>query len=65
MASVEVLAGSIRIAHDVGYVGTESLDPISPSRFFYANQMLYSRQVRQGTNGEPAPEIAISAGCAA
>lgn len=51
-------AGIIRIAHDVGYAGAESLDPISPSRFFYANQMLYSRLVRQGEGGLPSADIA-------
>jgi len=51
-------AGTFRLAHDVGYAGAESLDPISPSRFFYANQMLYSRLVRQDQNGMPSPDIA-------
>ena len=51
-------AGNFRLAHDVGYAGAESLDPISPNRFFYANQMLYSRLVRQDQNGQPSPDIA-------
>ncbi|WP_084783905.1 ABC transporter substrate-binding protein [Marinobacterium aestuarii] len=53
-------AGTLRIAHDVGYAGAESLDPISPSRFFDANQLLYSRLVRQGSDGEPSAEIATA-----
>ncbi len=60
LVSAQALAGTIRLAHDVGYAGAESLDPISPSRFFYANQMLYSRLVRQGANGEPSADIAKS-----
>ncbi len=51
-------AGTFRLAHDVGYAGAESLDPISPNRFFYANQMLYSRLVRQDENGQPSPDLA-------
>ncbi|MCV6588262.1 MAG: ABC transporter substrate-binding protein [Marinobacterium sp.] len=55
------LAGeTFRLAHDVGYAGAESLDPISPSRFFYANQFLYSRLVRQDQNGMPSPELATN-----
>lgn len=59
-ASVEALAGTVRVAHDAGYAGAESLDPISPTRFYYANQMLYSRLVRQDENGSPSAEIAKS-----
>lgn len=58
MTSGIAAAGTFRLAHDVGYAGAESLDPISPSRFFYANQMLYSRLVRQGIDGQPSPDIA-------
>lgn len=53
-----VEANTFRVAHDVGYAGAESLDPISPSRFYEANQMLYSRLVRQGADGQPSPDIA-------
>ncbi len=53
-------AGTFRLAHDVGYAGAESLDPISPSRFFYANQFLYSRLVRQDMEGQPSPELALN-----
>ncbi|UTW13662.1 ABC transporter substrate-binding protein [Marinobacterium rhizophilum] len=53
-------AGTLRIAHDVGYAGAESLDPISPSRFFDANQLLYSRLVRQGADGAPSAELATA-----
>lgn len=59
LVSGAAAAGTIRLAHDVGYSGAESLDPISPSRFFYANQMLYSRLVRQGQDGQPSPDLAI------
>ena len=58
LASTVATAGTIRLGHDVGYAGAESLDPISPSRFFEANQMLYSRLIRQGQDGQPSPELA-------
>ncbi len=58
LVSGAAAAGTIRLAHDVGYAGAESLDPISPNRFFYANQMLYSRLVRQGQDGQPSPDLA-------
>ncbi|MBR9827539.1 MAG: ABC transporter substrate-binding protein [Oceanospirillales bacterium] len=58
LASSVAAAGTIRLGHDVGYAGAESLDPISPSRFFEANQMLYSRMIRQGQDGQPSPELA-------
>ncbi len=53
-----VSAADFRVAHDGGYAGAESLDPISPTRFFYANQMLYSRLVRQDDQGVPSPDLA-------
>ena len=47
-------------ANDLSYGGKESLDPISPNRFYEVNDMIYSRLVRQDDNGEPAPELALS-----
>jgi peptide/nickel transport system substrate-binding protein len=58
LVSGATTAGTIRLAHDVGYAGAESLDPISPSRFFDANQMLYSRLIRQNQDGQPSPDLA-------
>lgn len=49
-----------RRANDLSYGGKESLDPISPNRFYEVNDMVYSRLVRQDDNGEPAPELATS-----
>jgi len=47
-------------ANDLSYGGKESLDPISPNRFYEVNDMIYSRLIRQDDNGEPAPELAVS-----
>ena len=47
-------------ANDLSYGGKESLDPISPNRFYEVNDMIYSRLVRQDDAGEPAPELAVS-----
>lgn len=53
-AQAEVL----RTPHWVEFNGKESLDPISPTRFYAANQLLYSRLVRQGEQGEPVADLA-------
>ena len=50
----------LRRANDLSYGGKESLDPISPNRFYEVNDMVYSRLVRQDDNGEPSPELATS-----
>ena len=49
-----------RRANDLSYGGKESLDPISATRFYEVNDMVYSRLVRQDDNGEPAPELATA-----
>lgn len=47
-------------ANDLSFGGSESLDPLSPNRFYEVNDMVYSRLVRQDDKGEPAPELATS-----
>ena len=47
-------------ANDLSFGGSESLDPLSPNRFYEVNDMVYSRLVRQDDRGEPAPELATS-----
>jgi peptide/nickel transport system substrate-binding protein len=47
-------------ANDLSFGGAESLDPLSPNRFYEVNDLVYSRLVRQDENGEPAPELATS-----
>jgi peptide/nickel transport system substrate-binding protein len=47
-------------ANDLSYGGKESIDPISPNRFYEVNDMIYSRLVRQDDNGSPVPELAVS-----
>ncbi|MEO1399256.1 MAG: peptide ABC transporter substrate-binding protein, partial [Pseudomonadota bacterium] len=51
-------AETLRIPHGVGYAGSESLDPISPQRFYEMNQTLYSRLVRQDNDGMIVPDLA-------
>ncbi|MGH6932353.1 MAG: ABC transporter substrate-binding protein [Dongiaceae bacterium] len=45
-------------ANDLSFGGKESVDPLSPNRFYEVNDMIYSRLVRQDDLGEPAPELA-------
>jgi peptide/nickel transport system substrate-binding protein len=47
-------------ANDLSFGGAESLDPLSPNRFYEVNDMVYSRLVRQDATGAPAPELATS-----
>lgn len=51
-------AETLRFPHGVGYAGSESLDPISPQRFYEMNQTLYSRLVRQDNDGMIVPDLA-------
>ena len=50
----------LRRANDLSYGGKESLDPISPNRFYEVNDMIYSRLIRLDDKGNPAPELATS-----
>lgn len=50
---------TLRIPHELGFGGAESLDPISPQRFYEAIQNMYSRLVRQGEDGRPAADLAL------
>ncbi len=47
-------------ANDLSFGGAESLDPLSPTRFYEVNDMIYSRLVRQDESGAPSPELATS-----
>ena len=53
-------AGSLRLAYDAGFGGAESLDPYSPTRFYFTTLTMFSRLVRQERNGMPGPELAKS-----
>ncbi|GLR90278.1 ABC transporter substrate-binding protein [Bradyrhizobium iriomotense] len=59
-AASPALSATLRISHNLGYGGRESLDPISPTRFFEANQMIYDQLVRAGPDGQPNPALAIA-----
>lgn len=52
-------AQTLRIVHEVGFGGSESLDPISPSRFAETNLTVYSRLVRDDTQGMIVPDLAV------
>lgn len=53
-------AETLKTPHWVEFNGKESLDPISPTRFYAANQMIYNRLVRQGEQGQPTASLASS-----
>ncbi|TVZ75022.1 peptide/nickel transport system substrate-binding protein [Rhizobium mongolense USDA 1844] len=53
-------SATLRISHNLGYGGRESLDPVSPTRFFEANQMIYDQLVRAGVDGLPSSSLAVS-----
>ena len=50
----------LRRANDLSFGGSESLDPISATRFYEVNDLIYSRLIRQDETGRPAPELAQS-----
>ncbi|MBL8709782.1 MAG: ABC transporter substrate-binding protein [Rhodospirillaceae bacterium] len=50
----------LRMAHDLSMGGKESLDPLSPVRFWEVNDLLYNRLVRLNEKGEIEPELAAS-----
>lgn len=51
-------ASTLRLVHEMGFRGAESLDPISPTRFVLANQMIYDRLVKINARGEVEPQLA-------
>lgn len=56
-------AATLRLPHEMGFRGAESLDPISPTRFVQANQMIYDRLVELSANEKPEPQLAIHWQC--
>ncbi|MGR6980185.1 ABC transporter substrate-binding protein [Testudinibacter sp. P27/CKL/0425] len=56
--SVSVQAETLRISHELGYGGAESLDPISPTPFSQLSQTVFSRLVRQGENDQAVADLA-------
>ncbi len=53
-------ASALRLAYDSAVGASASLDPISPNRYYLANQMLYSRLVRPDEKGQATPDLAAS-----
>ena len=61
LMSSPVLAEKLFLrANDLSFGGAESLDPLSPNRFYEVNDLIYSRLVRQDDAGRPSPELATS-----
>jgi peptide/nickel transport system substrate-binding protein len=66
VAAVLLTAGAasaekvLRLSNDLSFGGAESLDPISPTRFYEVNNLLYEGLIRQADNGLPAPSLALS-----
>jgi len=60
MATTAAAETTLRRSGDLGFGGAENLDPISPTRFYEANDLIYNRLVSWGPDGLPAPELAKS-----
>ncbi|MDH2999556.1 hypothetical protein A1D23_05545 [Chelonobacter oris] len=56
--SFSVQAETLRISHELGYGGAESLDPISPTPFSQLSQTVFSRLVRQGEHDQAVADLA-------
>lgn len=50
----------LHMAHDLSMGGSESLDPLSPVRFWEINDILYSRLIRPDANGGLEPDLALT-----
>ena len=53
-------SATLRLAYDAGFGGAESLDPYSPTRFFFTTSTMYSRLVRREQDGSAGPDLATS-----
>ena len=53
-------AGLLRLAYDAGFGGAESLDPYSPTRFYFTTLTLFDRLVNQHHDGTIEPGLATS-----
>lgn len=53
-------AGTLRQPHDVGYGQASSVDPFSKGKVFQVTEKIYSRLIRLGPDGKPAPDLALS-----
>lgn len=51
---------TLRMAYDEDWGGAENLDPISPTRHYMVNNILYSRLMREGEDGTPVPDLATA-----
>lgn len=50
----------LRLANDLSYGGSESIDPLSPNRFYEVTDLLYDRLTRQNEDGSAGPDLALS-----
>ena len=53
-------AGLLRLAYDAGFGGAESLDPYSPTRFYFTTLTLFDRLVNQNHDGTIKSGLATS-----
>ncbi|MGB1252460.1 MAG: ABC transporter substrate-binding protein [Candidatus Promineifilaceae bacterium] len=52
--------GTLRIAHDLAWGGTENMDPVDTGRLMPAITQVYDALVIQGADGSPSPSLAAS-----
>lgn len=63
MATSAVFAepnGTFRQAHELGFGANSDLDPASRGRVFQITEKIFSRLVRPGEGGRPAPDLATA-----
>ncbi len=53
-------SGTFRQAHELGFGGQSSLDPIAKGRVRQLTEKLMNRLVRPGVDGKPQPDLAVS-----
>jgi peptide/nickel transport system substrate-binding protein len=52
-------SGTFRQAHELSFGAAANLDPISPKRFWEANEKLYNRLIRPDADGALTPDLAM------
>jgi peptide/nickel transport system substrate-binding protein len=53
-------SGTLHQPHDVGYGQASSVDPFSKGKVFQVTEKIYSRLIRLGLDGKPAPDLAMA-----
>lgn len=60
LAGPAAAGGTLRLTHDLGMGGAETLDPYDPNRFWPTMNLVFDRLVAPSPKGEAVPELAIS-----